>query len=469
MSNPIERTVMLANKVKTAVRDGWENVFTGLGVEGKDKRTGGRARYRKFAQRELEFLHDSDDIAKKVVNLIPDKGTKRWIEHKIPENEGGKELIKKIVDDEERLQVRKKFKQAWAWGRLYGGAVVYISVEDGLEPHEPLNFNRITKINSLTVLHRHELSRTMIETDIDSPDYGLPKGYTVSGKSSIKAISGTPEIHRSRLLFFHGSPLSQNQFEANDYWHDSVLVVLHDILRDYNAAYSSVAHTVQDFNINILKLKNLAEIIASDEDDLVMSRLKLMNLSKSILGSIVLDAEDEGMENLTTQLTGLKDVLGKLDDRLVIATGMPHTIVLGEGASGTLSGKGESEEKNFNSLIEDEQTEVLEDNLNFFHKIQLAAKQGPTNGRVPKSHSWKFVPLTQPGEKEVVEIKNIQAKTDDIYLKHSVLSANEVATSRFGGDEYSHETSIDLNDRDEQDEAAKIPPADAKKIIEGQE
>lgn len=469
MNSIVSNTLSLASRIKRSVQDGWENINTGLGVSGKDKRLGGRVRAVKYTYTQLENLHDSDDIAKKVVNLIPDKGTKKWIEHKIQEEDGGKNLVKKIVDEEERLQVRKKFKQAWAWGRLYGGAVAYISVEDGLDPSEPLNPNRITKVNSLTILHKNELSHGVIDRDIDSPYYGLPKSYMVSGSSISKSQGLVPEIHRSRLLFFHGSPVSQQRFEQNSYWHDSVLVVLFEILRDFNGAYNTVFHTIQDFNTAILRLKDLAEIVATDDAKLINERLRLMNLSKSVVGSIILDADEESMENITVPLTNLDKVLDKVDNRLVMATGMPHTVILGDGATGTLSGKGESEEKNFNSLVEDEQVEVLEDNLNYFYEILLSAKQGPTNGRVPKSHTWQFVPLMTPPVKEMAESKLNIAKADEIYMKYGALSANEVAKSRFGGDEYSFEISIDMEDRDEQDKTNEVGQEEAKKIIEGEE
>ena len=147
----MQKTLMLGSKVKKALKmDGWANVLTGMGTD-KDKRTGGQINRKKTWQREVELLHDNDDIAKKVVNEIPDRGTTKWIDHKVGEEEGGIEQANKIVEFEKELLVKKKFKQAWAWARMYGGAGIFISVDDGQELDKPLNLNSISKINSLNL------------------------------------------------------------------------------------------------------------------------------------------------------------------------------------------------------------------------------------------------------------------------------------------------------------------------------
>ena len=69
----------LATGLAASIKDGWENVFTNLGVKGKDKRTGAMMNYRPLTEKEVEDLHDGDDIAERVVNLIPIEGTRDWI------------------------------------------------------------------------------------------------------------------------------------------------------------------------------------------------------------------------------------------------------------------------------------------------------------------------------------------------------------------------------------------------------
>jgi len=445
----ISRTLAIGSRVKEAIADGWENIFTGLGVMGKDKRTGGRIKYLKYGQAILESAHDADDIAHRVVNKLPDEGTQKWLHHKLPK--GQDDVKKAIVDDEDRLKIKSKTNKSWKWSRLYGGAGMYLAVTDGLTPDQPLNFNRIMSLDSITVLHRFELQAGRLNDNINDPNFGLPEFYTVNPRGGVSIN----QVHHSRIIRFEGSELSEQQFKNNDYWNDSVITKLYEILRDYNAAYASAAHTVQDFNVTILKLKNLADIIGGDKDDLVTSRLKLMNLSKSILGSVLIDAENEEFTNLATPLTGLPQTLDKLDQRLVSATGMPHTVILGDGAAGTLSGKGESEDKSWKALVASEQTKTLTDPLDYLYKVMFAAKKGPTKGLMPKDWSYDFCELYEPSAKEKAEVKKITAETDVMYINTQVLAPVDVTKSRFGGDEYSTETTVDMDAINEQIETEK--------------
>jgi phage-related protein (TIGR01555 family) len=463
MSDVINNTLKLANKIKTGIQnfDGLENMLTGLGVEGKDKRTGGTYKQKRYSQGQLEIFHDSSDIAKVVVNKVPELGTKKWINHKIDKDQGGIELANKFVDEDERLKTKQKFAKAWKWARLYGGSGIYISVNDGLEPSEPLNVNRIQRVNSLTVLHKFELQRGRLNMDIDDPNFGLPEYYTISGR----VTQGVPEIHHSRILRFEGEELSQQGFERNDYWNDSSLTIIHDIARDYDSAYNSILHALQDFDIDILKLRDLADICASDDDDLIKSRLRLMQLSKSIMSSIVIDAEGESFEKLQRQFQNVDKMLEKADKRLQLATGLPHTVLFGEGATGGLGGKGETEQNTLNDLVSGEQDKALSQNLDKYGVVIMSAKRGPTNGKLLDSWSYSFNQLTEPTDKSIAEVRKMTAETDQIYFNIGALSSGEISESRFGGDEYSMETNIDMDAREQQNETDEISPEDAEKEI----
>ena len=458
----VNKTLLLGSKVSKAAKDGWENIFTGLGTS-KDKRTGNQVKRNKTIQTAVEVLHDSDDIAQMAVNEVPDRGTSKWLKHSVSKEEGGIDQVNKIVDEEKRLQLKKKVNKGWKWSRLYGGAAIFISVDDGQDLDKPLNLNRIVKVNSLTVLHRYELQRGRICDDINSPNFGLPDEYTLYNRVG----SNVQLIHHSRIVRFDGAPLSAQEFINNDYWNDSVLNILADVIRDYNGAYAGISHAMQDFDVSILKLKNLADIIGADDDDLVVSRLKLMNLAKSIMGSVLIDAEEEEFTNMSRQFTNVDKVLEKMDQRLVMAMKMPHTVVLGNGSTGTLGASGESENNNMNSLVSAQQDEVIKDPLEYIYEVIQAAKQGPTNGKILKSHSWVFNPLSEPSGKEVAETRKLVSESDKNYFEIGSLSSQEISESRFGGDEYSMETIIDTDARKEQSETSEIDPDETKKIMKG--
>ena len=56
-----------------------------------------------------------------------------------------------------------------------------------------------------------------------------------------------------------------------------------------------------------------------------------------------------------------------------------------------------------------------------------------------------------PSEKEIAEGRESVARSDALYIDRGALSADEVASSRFGGDRYSSETMLDKEARQQDD------------------
>ena len=450
----------LAAGMASSIKDGWENVFTSLGVANKDKRTGATMHYRPLTEKQLEDLHDGDDIAERVVNLIPIEGTRDWIETKFKDDD---DLNKLMTEHIENLDMQARVQKAWSFSRLYRGAAIFLSVDDGLLLDEPLNVDRLVRLRSLTVLNSFELQAQNIIQDINDKHFGLPESYIISPRAG---ASSELNVHHSRIIRFEGTKISQTAFITNDYWGDSILTRLFNVLRNFNSAHDSLASIVQDFNIGIMKLNNLSELIAADEDDEVVARLRLMNVSKSILGTILLDADSESFENKTVPLANLDKVITKINERLVSATNMPHNKILGMGPKTSLSGGGESEEKDWLTNIANLQNLIIKKPIDRILDLIMLSKQGPTGGKIHEDFSWKFRPLWTPSQKETVETKKAQAETDKIYWEIGALTGSQIAKDAFTGDAFSFERKVEMSEIEAQEKAALIEAEKAKKIIE---
>ena len=433
--------------------DGLENVLTGMGVEGRDSRLGARYRWKRNLYRTLETFHDASDIAKTVVNKIPEMATKKWLTHIVEEKEDSENIITKLLEEDERLEVKTKVKKAMSWARLYGGAVIFLIVDDGLELEEPLNFDRINRIQNLLVLHRFEIYNSGLTEDLASPNFGLPEFFDMSGRSNTLI----PRIHYSRFIRFEGSPLSEHGFQLNDYWHDSHLTILHDIARDYEDAYNGVFRALKDFDIEVIKLKELASMVSGKRENEIMSRLRLLQLSKSTISTIAIDAEGEDFMRIQRTFTGVAGMIEKIDKRLQSVTGLPHTILFGEGSTGTLGAAGESEQNTLNDLIATEQKNAMEKQLTFLFKLIQLQKQGPTGGKLLETHKFTFNPLNEATDRQQAEVRKMVADTDKIYNEIGVLSSEDIVDSRFGPYGYSLETNVDLEARKLQKEIDDIP------------
>ena len=421
--------------LKQTVFDGWMNLLTGLGVSGKDKRMGLEAEWSRMDQSTAESTYAVDDIAATVVDLLPDEAFREGFKLKNID----KDVESKIHEQFERLEAFEKMNEAWKLARIYGGAGVLMIVDDGLDLSEPLQIEKVRSIKNLVVFNRWELVASYIQRDITMPDFGMPISYRVSPQST--ASTFYQEIHASRILRFDGTKLTRRQFVANNYWGDSILTRLLNALKNYNSVHDSAASALQDFNVDVFKLKNLAELVASGQESQIKTRIDIANLSKSVNRAMLIDL-DETYETKSRPLTGVTDILNKADERLTAASRTPHTLLLGQSPSG-MNATGNSEERNWYNYVRSQQELVLKKKLNLL--FQLIEK---TIGvEFTKTFSWEFKPLWQETEKQKAETRLIQAQTDRIYLDTGVLDATEVAASRFGGEDYSLETQLDPQTR----------------------
>jgi hypothetical protein len=215
---------------------------------------------------------------------------------------------------------------------------------------------------------------------------------------------------------------------------------------------------LQDFAQAVFRIKDLAELVATDRDDVVIKRAQLMDMMRSTVNGILLDTEEE-FERKTTSLAGFHELLQQLSLRLAAAADMPVTLLMGQAPSG-LNATGDSDIRFFYDRVRGKQKTQLKPRLERLLKIVFNAKQGPTRGLEPENWSLKFNPLWQTTDKEQADTRNVQANTDKIYIDAGVVSPEEIAASRFGGDEYSYDTVLDFERREEDEEAYEVALAE---------
>jgi len=428
--------------------DGWSNVLTGLGRAGKDKRTGLAANWERMDWDQVEHIYACDDTAEKIVDAPVDEAFRKqpiFTKAGIKDPDFNKELW----DYLNSIDFLPQFVQACKWGRLYGAGFLMFGIADGVDPSEEVNFEGIHNVPWFNKLHRWDMNSVDIIHDVSNPFFREPERYVFTrGALSESELAG-PHIHRSRVVRIEGARLPERLYRSNNYFNDSVLNRVQNAIKNFNSSHDSLAVLMQDFSAGVFKMKNLAQLIGAGQDDAVLKRLSLIDLKRSLVKSVVVDA-DEDFERKATPLSGIKDALQKIDDRLVAASKMPHTLLLGEGSSGNLSGSGESEQEQWDDYIKGLQKNDYKPAFMACMKILLSAKSNPvTKGIIPEGFDMMFPPLNEPSQKEKAEVYKITAEGDAVYIAAQVLDPNEVAVSRFADDEFNQETKIDLKIRED--------------------
>lgn len=170
--------------------------------------------------------------------------------------------------------------------------------------------------------------------------------------------------------------------------------------------------------------------------------LKLFQQSASVFGGVFIDKAKQGISFPSRNLSGIDRISVNQRDAFIGASGMPHTMIFGESPSG-LGATGESEERSWAHEVGKFQKSKWYKKLRKVYRLLLIAKEGPTKGKVPQDWSIKFLSLIQLSEEEEIQNRSTQSQTDLGYVDRGILAPEEVRKSRFGGAEYTHETTLD--------------------------
>ncbi len=479
MSQPAKRhtgSTVVRLYEKAALRvDSWINTVTGLGTAARDKVFGAFfQRSVRLVDQELEDLYNGDDLAAKIVGKVVEDSLRGGYEITIGLDEGTGDTVSDASSDagdvetvlEDELHASERVREAWTWGRLFGGAVLYIVTDEGFDADqaEPLDEERLRAVLALTVLDKRDLSPATIYDDPAHPKFGEVETYRVNSVGPVGVLTAqivNVTIHETRLLVFHGALTTNRERQTNEGWPLSVLQRPYDVLRTFNVSFQALANILQDASQGIFEMDGLIDMIASGEKDAVQTRMALVDLQRSVARSLVIDAEKEDFRRLVPALTGYPEAIQLMMARLAAAADMPVTVLFGISPAG-LNATGESDRLLWAQTVESHQTLVADPALTRLAELVMLSSDGPTGGRLPESWDLEFPALIHQTDTERANVRKTIAETDALYIREGVAFPEEIAVARFPATGYSPETVIDVELREEileeEKEKALNPP-----------
>lgn len=430
--------------------DGWASTLTGIGTA-LDKRTYHTYKFPcNIRYQDLISMWRSDDLAARAIEGPPADAFRQGYELVFAE-EGKFDKLKEEVEERlHELEIDSIVERAFAMERALGGCAILLGVDDGRELKEPLRKNNINGIEWLTLLEPMELDPEKFYEDPKNPKYGEPEYYRLNtyqypsaGIVPAEGRSAPPAelIHESRLIILSGVKVSRYQINTRDvgqYWGDSVLIRLVDVLRDFNIAWQSAGIIVTDFSQSVFQIENLMQLVMKNPDAL-RDRMQAVELSRSTARAVLIDTKEK-FDRQSTSVTGLGDLLEKLSLRLAAAVDMPLSLLMGQAPKG-LGADSEGDLRLYYDKVRSFQRRKAMPLLKTI--IGMVMKSMRERG-VPKKWTVAFNPLWQLTDAEIAEARLTQARSDSMYVKMGVLYPNEIRMSRYKGG-YSYETQIDEN------------------------
>ena len=473
---PTER-VSIAQRIRN---DGWFSALSGIGTASKDKSASNQFLGSSLAPDEAEDMWLSDDLSARAIEAWPgemlregfrlkiqrttsaagidvdgDNGSPARVDVLPPVDPGydAREISATITNWWSDIKLFERLYQAMTLENGLGGALLVMGVKDYRKPDQPLNEDRIEEFDHINVFDCREATPIAWQDNPFKPDFGEPLMFRVTPFSQGNAVSAF-DVHASRCIVFPGIRVSRRQ-TSNNGWGQSVLVRVMKVISDYNIGWGATAILLHDFAQAVIKIKGLAEAVALDDDNLIRDRMEMIELTRSVARAIILDAEEE-FERKQTPITGLADILEKLETRVAAALDMPVTLLFGRSPGG-LNATGDSDIRFFYDR-------VASKNKRTAAKIERVCKLGFKALGVAEPPKWSVEakPLWQESAKEQADTRKVVAETDAIYIAQGVLYADEVARDRYGSDDYSPETSIDFDQREQLEEMEQVKEAEAQ-------
>ena len=431
--------------------DSWANTLTGLGT-GRDKTTHTLPGWvRPLTPLELEVLYATDDIATRMVRAVVDEAFREeWTilpvedpaEPDIDPNERHDAFDAKPNPGADRLKARmkeldawRKLHDAWVWGRLYGKGAVLLGADDGQDWSEPLDLERVRSFDFLTVLDRRDLTPYEWYADLQEEKFGQIATYYVQ---PVGVYMGTPYdgnatnppivVHESRMIIFGGELTNKRQRLANQGCDYSILQKSFRALQLTNNNWQSASTLLADAGQGVFKIRGLIDMIAQNPD-LMQSRMALVDMMRSTVRAIILDAGDERSKTppedftrVPTPFTGVPDMLVQTWNRLACAAKMPLMILMGSKPAG-LNSDGEQDLEWWYNDVEAEQRSIAQPAIE--RVLDLIARGESIGGK------WTARPgtlrrMSQPQQAKSMSDLSVWAKN---IVDSGVMMQEEVAMS----------------------------------------
>lgn len=409
--------------------DGWRNLLKGIGSRGDATEDTHWGTYKFMSDQELSSLYIGEGLGRKIVNSFPEDMTRMWITI----NDDADEYVKKQL---QYLKAQSVFNKALSMSRLYRGCLILMLVDDGVKDLEkPLGKN----IRGVTGLKVYPASR--IETDVSdlNEDPSSPYFEDIEVYRIRKLRGGYLRVHTSRCLKIMGEWIPDVEGTALSftyrYWGISALQPVYERLSNFGAMEQGVTQLTLEFAVAVYKLKNLLELLANNNEKAIYQRMDIMAASKSLINAVFLaDGEEFGRNSVS--VAGLSDLIDRFMMFLSAVAEIPVTRLFGRSPAG-MNATGDSDLENYYSKVHVKQETQLRPCLQTLIDL-IAQPQGGSENEV----TFTFNPLKEPTQKEIVDNRQTQAKTDEIYMKYGVYAPQEVRQSRFESG-YNIETEIE--------------------------
>ena len=412
-------------------KDGYKNLMNKYGTQDDVSEQYRFESGEPVADIELSMNYEENGLFSKIIDIPADDAVSSGFDYGTND-----ESLKTFINDSlDELDLEEKASEAIRWSRLYGGALMVMVIDDGGEISDPVNWDDIHGIDELLVFER-----PLVTPDYNSiynykledrkwSKFGMPEFYDVSPVYG-KAF----RVHESRCLLFKNGTLPQSSSRSEyRFFGMPEYVRIHKALQETVTSHGNGVKLLDRAVQAIYKMNDLANLLETDAgEDIVLRRLRIIDMAKGIINSIAIDANGEDYDYKTVTFSGVKDVIDATCNMLSAVTNIPQTKLFGRSPAGENS-TGEGDMENYYSYVEKIQKLNLKKNLSTLIDIILVAGKYKREFEEIPDYSLEFKPLWSLSEAEQANVDQTKASTEltkaqtaQVYVDMQSLDSSEV-------------------------------------------
>ncbi|HEX3161171.1 MAG TPA: DUF1073 domain-containing protein [Pseudolabrys sp.] len=323
-----------------------------------------------------------------------------------------------IKNELDRLNVLGELADGFRWSRLTGSSVLLIICDDGGRLNEPLNINRLRRIEEIRVFDATEVSPGPTRyADATQANYGQPTHYRLSVVAPDNIGQAAFLAHESRLIGIKGAPLPRR---ASAYrgvpWEGRSSV---------NRAYQAIGNYLDGLCLSlemmrrkqqaVYEMEGLANALVAKQDATIQKRINLVDSLRGVRNTVAIDKMD-GYHIEDANLTGVKDVVGELQVAVSAESGIPAAILFGRAPTG-LNATGDADFAGFYDMVAGIQTSQGTPTLERLIALILAQQDVFKAGSIPETWHIVWPPLVTPTVKEAADVAKTAAETKKLEVE----------------------------------------------------
>jgi phage-related protein (TIGR01555 family) len=329
----------------------------------------------------------------------------------------------------------KELNKLFKWARAFGGSLLYIGIDDGeTDLTIPIKENNINEILFIKAFDRFKVLTTTYNENITNKNYSKPEIISIQ-----PSTGNVLPIHSSRCYIVDGKDTCDQIRIKNQNWGLSEFQGNYEALREIGTMYNTLSTILQNYTKDVVKMDNLFSLISAGREQDIIKKTLYLDLTKNATKREIIDGKDS-MERLTTNLSGIIDLVHCFMYYCSAVSDMPISILFGREASG-LNATGENEIRTWLDSVASKRPFIISPVLERLTKLLMLEKQGYFKGVELPEWFIEYNSLYELTDKEKAEIYNITSQGDNNYITNQVLTPEQVS-NRFKGNKFNLNLSI---------------------------